>query len=187
MPARYVRQGLLHATDAGMLYLILVSPQVRPYRFGVRNYNKPVYFAVGDTPMFSAFDFGTIAKLDLLRSATGKKAILDVIVDIISTNKEITGYIPIASNYAFAYSIDPKSVITDETLSYAIDATAAMTRTLAAIGNDIREWSKLTQRIEKLKLMQSSLKMNTLIMMLAIGVVVIIMALVLAGQHLQLP
>ncbi|MEM3319402.1 MAG: hypothetical protein QXD27_02940 [Metallosphaera sp.] len=40
LPARYVRQGLLHATDAGMLYLILVSPQVRPYRFGVRNYNS---------------------------------------------------------------------------------------------------------------------------------------------------
>ncbi|WDS52819.1 hypothetical protein [Sulfolobus tengchongensis spindle-shaped virus 3] len=184
LPARYVRQGLLHATETGMLYLILVSPQVRPYRFGVKNYNKPVYFAVGDIPMFSAFDFGTIAKLDLLKTATGKKTILDVIVDIISTNKEITGYIPIANNYAFAFSIDPKSVITDETLSLPIDATAAMTRTLAAIGNDIREWSKLAQRIEKLRLMQSSLRMNTLITILAIGVVVIIMALLLAGQHI---
>ncbi|MEM3290926.1 MAG: hypothetical protein QW046_05350 [Candidatus Micrarchaeaceae archaeon] len=183
LPARYVRQGILHATENGALYLILVNPYARPYRFGVKDYNKPVYFAVGDIPMFSAFDFGTIAKLDVLRTATGKKTILDVIVDIITTNKEITGYIPIANNYAFAFTVDPKTVLTDEMLSFPVDATTAMTRALVAIGNDIREWSKMAQRIEKLRLMQSSQKWNFLLMLLVLGIIAFIMILVLANNH----
>ncbi|CAH04235.1 hypothetical protein STSV1pORF52 [Sulfolobus virus STSV1] len=183
LPARYVRQGILHATENGALYLILVNPYARPYRFGVKDYNKPVYFAVGDIPMFSAFDFGTIAKLDVLRAATGKKTILDVIVDIITTNKEITGYIPIANNYAFAFTVDPKTVLTDEMLSFPVDATTAMTRALVAIGNDIREWSKMAQRIEKLRLMQSSQKWNFLLMLLVLGIIAFIMILVLANNH----
>lgn len=184
LPARYVRQGLLHATENGALYLILVSPYARPYRFGVKNYNKPVYFAVGDIPMFSAFDFGTIAKLDLLKAATGKKTILDVIVDIITTNKEIAGYIPIANNYAFAFTVDPKTVITDEMLAFPIDATTAMTRTLVAIGNDIREWSKIAQRIEKLRLMQSSQRWQSILTFVMLGAGILIIILLLAGQHL---